>query len=173
MKKVKLIKIVAVVTISLLTMNVTANAQEKGDIAVAENGVLGLGKLFERGGNFTNFGIGAKLQYNLIKTLRLEGTFNYFLEKDFFTMWDWGLNAHYLFFAGEKLVFYPLAGAGILGIQGEGVSDSGSYTEFGVNFGAGFDIKLTENTFLNFETKYRTGEVYKRFNISAGIGLRF
>jgi outer membrane protein X len=178
MKKVSLLKRVAVIVIALVSMSVTAQAQDKGDIAVGVNAVLGSGE------SYTNFGIGAKLQYNIIKPIRLEGAFNYYPEKDLFSLWDLGLNVHYLIPVGEKLVFYPLAGVGVLGFKaniptvdlgelgsvgGGSVSDS----QVAYNVGAGVDFKLTEKLFLNLEAKYKISDGWNRFLVSAGAGFRF
>jgi outer membrane protein X len=99
---------VAVMAIAVFTMSVAANAQEKGDMAVGGNLVLGSGD------SFTNYGIGAKFQYNVTNPLRLEGSFTYFLKKDYLTMWDLSANAHWLFPVADKITVYPLAGLGIL-----------------------------------------------------------
>jgi outer membrane protein X len=155
-------------------MSVAADAQEKGDIAAGVNVVLGSGD------SFTNFGIGAKLQYSITKPLRVEGAFNYFLKKDFTNMWDAGFNLHYLFFVSEKLVVYPLVGAGILGSKIEldfselgGDNMSASASEFGGNIGGGVDFKLTEKLFLNVEAKYRISEAWSRLLASAGVAFKF
>ena len=178
MKKVSLFKKVAVIATALVSMSVTAEAQDKGDIAAGVNAVLGSGD------SYTNFGIGAKLQYNIVKPVRLEGAFNYFLEKDLVSMWDLGLNVHYLIPVGEKLVFYPLAGAGVLGSKvnipsidlgeyGSVGGGSASDSQFGFNVGVGIDFKLTEKLFLNLEAKYKISDVWNRLLVSAGIGFRF
>jgi outer membrane protein X len=169
-----------VLAIAGLTVSLTANAQEQGDIAAGANVVLGAGQ------EFTNFGLGAKLQYNIIKPIRIEAAFNYFFEKDMTSMWDAGLNAHYLFFISDRVTVYPLVGAGFLGSKDKldeeyaallallgGEAESDSYNEFGVKLGGGVDFKLTEKLFLNFEAKYRIGDLWNRTFISAGIGFRF
>ncbi|MDR1180823.1 MAG: porin family protein [Bacteroidales bacterium] len=167
-----------VLAIAGLTVSLTASAQEQGDIAAGANVVLGAGQ------EFTNFGLGAKLQYSITRPIRIEAAFNYFFEKDMTSMWDAGLNAHYLFFVSDKFTVYPLVGAGFLGSKfkwdageyGElldAEDESDSYNEFGVKLGGGIDFKLTEKLFLNFEAKYRIGDLWNRTFISAGIGFRF
>jgi opacity protein-like surface antigen len=66
------------------------------------------------GDSYSNYGIGAKFQYNVTKPIRLEGSFTYFLKKDLISMWDLSVNAHYLFPIADKLTVYPLAGLGLL-----------------------------------------------------------
>jgi len=58
-------------------------------------------------------GLGAKFQYNLTAPIRLEGSFTYFLEKNYTSMWDLNANVHYLFPVSNEVTVYPLAGLGI------------------------------------------------------------
>ncbi|MDR1680648.1 MAG: porin family protein [Prevotellaceae bacterium] len=166
---------------------VTVAAQEKGDMAAGVNFAVGMGD------ELTNFGFGAKFQYNVIAPLRLEGVFTYFLPKtegvegiaeSKTSMWDLSVNAHYLFPLGEKVAVYPLAGVGILGVTssvemdlgefGGGDADmSASSSDFGVNLGGGIDFKLTEVLILNAEAKYKIGGDFNRFIISAGVAYKF
>ena len=67
----------AILIIAVLTMSLTAGAQEKGDMAAGGNPVFGSGD------GLSNIGIGAKFQYNVTTPIRLEGSFTYFLKKDY------------------------------------------------------------------------------------------
>jgi outer membrane protein X len=163
----------------------TAGAQEKGDMAAGGNLVLGSGD------SFTNFGIGAKFQYNVTNPLRLEGSFTYFLPKKegvtglaetSLSMWDLSVNGHWLFPVADKVTVYPLAGLGVLGTSvsakvdlGElgNFSGSGSDTEIGLNLGGGVDLKLTDELFLNAELKYKVASTWGRLLISAGLAYKF
>jgi outer membrane protein X len=162
----------------------TAVVQEKGAMAVGGNLAVGMGdEIFGTGEEFTNFGIGAKFQYNVMTHLRLEGSFTYFFPKTWgglaevkLSMWDLSVNAHYLFPIAEKIKVYPLAGVGILGskaIIAEGYIDTSTSTsEFGFNLGGGIDVKLSQAFIFNAEVKYKIGGTWKRFLISAGIAYR-
>jgi outer membrane protein X len=167
---------VAIVAIAVLSMSVAANAQEKGDMAAGGNLVMGSGD------GFTNFGIGAKFQYNVMNPLRLEGSFTYFLKKDYLTMWDLSVNGHWLFPVGDKLTVYPLAGLGILNygydysvdLGGWGnYGSSASTSDFAFNLGGGVDFKLTDKMILNAELKYKISDVWSRVLISAGLTYKF
>jgi outer membrane protein X len=172
-----IIKSVAITVIALLMVNVAATAQEKGDMAAGANVVLGAGD------NVTNFGLGAKLQYNILKPVRVEGAFNYFFEKDLVNMWDLSLNAHYLFSVSDRITVYPLAGVGVLGVKvnlptvdlgGFGsVGDDVSNNDFGVNLGGGIDFKLSEKLIFNVQAKYMLAGEWGRLIASAGIAFRF
>ena len=133
-----------------------------------------------------SFGIGAKFQYNVTEPLRLEGSFTYFLPKTYevstlemtFSMWDFSVNGHYLLSLSEQVAFYPLAGISIVGTSFETKmgknlpSMDESETVFGLNIGAGLDLKVNDKTALNAELKYRTGNC-SRFMIGAGVVFKF
>lgn len=167
-----IIKGIAITVIAILVVNVSATAQEKGDLAAGAHVALGAGD------NLTNFGLGAKLQYNLSNPIRLEGVFNYFLKKDLVSMWDLSLNGHYLFRTSEKFTVYPLAGLGILGSKvnldfGEIDLGSASASDFGFNLGGGFDLKLSEKLLFNVQAKYMIAGNWGRLIATAGIAYRF
>jgi outer membrane protein X len=103
-----ILKKMAIVVIVMTAMSAAVCAQEKGDMAVGGNLVLGAGN------SVTNYGIGAKFQYNVMNPLRLEGLFSYFLKKDFVSMWDLSVNGHWLFPVADKITVYPLASLGLL-----------------------------------------------------------
>ena len=86
---------------------------EKGAMAAGVNLTVGFGD------SYTNVGLGAKYQYNIIDNLRLEPNFNYYFKKDYLSMWDLSVNVHYLFTLYEGLNFYPLAGIGVAGGKAE------------------------------------------------------
>jgi outer membrane protein X len=158
---------VAVMAIALVTMSVAVNAQEKGDMAAGGNLVLGSGD------SFTNYGIGAKFQYNVTNPLRLEGSFTYFLKKDNLTMWDLSANAHWLFPVAGKVTVYPLAGLGILNYGSSYGGYSASSSDIAFNLGGGIDYKLTDKLVLNAELKYKISDQWDRLLLSAGLAYKF
>jgi outer membrane protein X len=174
MKKVFFRK-VAIAAIAVLTMSVAAGAQEKGDMAAGANLVLGSGD------SFTNLGIGAKFQYNVLQQLRGEASFTYFLKKDYTTMWDLSVNGHWLFSITDKITVYPLAGLGILnygydlglGLGEWGIKDNASTSDIAFNFGGGVDLKLTDKLIFNAELKYKISDVWDRLLLSAGVAYKF
>ena len=109
-------KLLFVLTAIMCLSVVSVNAQSKGDMAAGVN--LNLGFAYgndmttEDGGDFSNIGIGAKFQYNITDPIRLEAAFNKFLKKDYISMYDFMVNAHYLFGIGN-LTVYPAVGLGV------------------------------------------------------------
>ncbi len=164
---VKRISLILVVALAVLNVN----AQQKGDMAVGGDLVIGTGD------SYTNVGLSAKFQYNVIDPLRLEGSFTYFFKKDYMSMWDMSANAHYLFNITDQFILYPLAGIGVLGVKVDlgdfwgGGSVSDSY--FAFNIGGGAQYKFTENWAANFELKYKIADNWDRFLISAGVTYKF
>jgi outer membrane protein X len=149
-----------------VTMSMAAVAQQKGDKAAGGNLVFGSGN------SYSNIGIGAKFQYSVTDPIRLEGSFTYFLEKDYVSMWDLSVNGHYLFPVADKVTVYPLAGLGILGTKVDFGFGSSSDSNLGVNLGGGADFKLSDRVILNAELKYKTGDVWDRLLLSAGVAFK-
>ena len=87
-----------------------ASAQEKGDMAVGLN--LGVAPCLESGASVTNFGIGAKFQYNVTNPIRLEAAFDYGFKNKGVDVMTIGVNAHYIFNVANKFNIYPLVGVG-------------------------------------------------------------
>ena len=148
------------------------NAQtDKGDMAAGLN--LGVGF----GDGFTNIGIGAKYQWTVINKLRLEPSFNYFLKKDYTSMWDMSVNAHYLFPLGGKFILYPLAGLGVQGVKFSysafGYSASTSDTQFAFNIGAGGEYPITDAISMNLEFKYKIASGWNRAQLMLGAVYHF
>ncbi len=172
-----MLRTTVIAIIATLTMSMTANAQQAGDMAVGANAVFGTGN------SFSNFGIGAKFQYNVMDPLRLEGSFTYFFKKNFLSMWDASVNAHWLFSISDKITIYPLAGLSMLGTTVSydldlgpfgGYADSASATEFGFNLGGGIDVPVSDKFIINGELKYKIcGGGWSRLLISAGVAYRF
>lgn len=139
--------------------------------------------VYGTGDSYSNIGIGAKFQWNVINRLRLEPSFTYFFKKDFISMWDIDVNVHYQFPVGKVVTLYPLAGLSVMGVKvdiptvdlGEygAIGGSVSDTEFGFNIGAGADFNLSERFALNVEAKYKIGGDWNRFMIGAGVAYKF
>ena len=143
---------------------------EKGAMAVGGSLSFGFGD------DYSNIGIGAKYQYNIIDNLRLEPSVNYYFKKDNGSMWDLCANVQYLFTLNEGLNFYPLAGIGVAGAKIHAGEWSNSSTAFAFNIGAGFEYMFTSNVSANVEYKYRvcSGDfVPDRSLLTLGVAYHF
>ena len=155
-------KLLMTICLMLSSMSMFA---EQGEVWTGVNMNLGLNS------NYQNFGVGAKIQYEFIKNLRGEASFNYFLKKDYHTMWDANLNVHYILRLGEskKLGVYPLAGVGLVDCTYEDTilqsaelnyhdvisGDIFSYRVICANAGAGIEYPITEWMKVNAEVKWQ------------------
>ncbi len=143
---------------------IPATAQQKGDMAWGLQGALATDN--------SNIGLGAKFRYNVIDPLRLEASFTYFFEKDYYSMWDLSVNAQWLFPVSSGVTLYPMAGLGIMGakVDIDGLGDA-SDTELGLNLGAGADFAISAKTAITAELKYNTA--IEDLIISAGVAFKF
>lgn len=102
-----------------------ASAQEKGDMAAGLN--LGVAPFVGNGVSTTNFGLGAKFQYNVSDPVRVEADLDYWFKSQGTGVLDASVNIHYLFKLADKLTFYPVFGIGygriISGASGSGDFD--------------------------------------------------
>ena len=110
-----------------------ASAQEKGDMAVGVN--LGVAPCLESGASVTNFGIGAKFQYNVTNPIRLEAAFDYGFKSKGVDAMTLGINAHYIVKVANKISVYPLVGIGYAHCKATatGIPDLGGQAEFSVH----------------------------------------
>ena len=161
MKKLLIIALMAFVGMSVQAQSV------KGDMAAGVNVAYGTKD------GFSNFGLGAKFQYNFTDALRIEPSATYFLKKDNVSMWDVNVNLHYLFNVAEKFQLYPLAGASLVGVKADYGLGSASDSKFGFNVGAGAQYWLTETFGLNFDFKYQIVSDMDRPVFSLGGVFKF
>ena len=159
--KTRILKVFCV--FAMLTIVVSVNAQQKGDMAVGIDLVGGTSDFY------SNYGVGAKFQYSITDHIRLEPSFIYFLKKNDIYMWDLSANVHYLFPVNDKIVLYPLAGIGMLGLGGNRFSGS----EVAFNMGGGAQYLINEKLSANFEIKYVIRNDWNRTLVSAGVAYKF
>jgi outer membrane protein X len=155
----------------------TCSAQlYKGDIAAGANLVYG--------SHIESLGLGAKFQYTIIDHVRAEVGFNYFFKKDFHTMWDANLNAHYLINVyQEKLLLYPIAGLCFASVSfdekgamkkwdyvGDDYNDT---NRFGLNLGAGAEYLINENIGVTLEYRHTIMKDIDQGVIGVGVNYKF
>lgn len=164
----------------LCVVGLTGYAQSKGDMAVGLN--LGVAPLLEKGISITNFGIGAKFQYNVTNPIRLEADVDYWFKDKGLGIFDISANAHYLFHIGNKLSVYPLIGIGYANVSGavtwdydlDGDDDwSSSMSRFLFNVGAGAEYNITRKISAGLEIKYQYMKNFSRLPITIGATYHF
>jgi outer membrane protein X len=170
-----LLKRAAIIIIAAVAMSGTASAQQQGDVAVGGNLVISTWR--SGGDSYTRTGIGAKLFYNVTNPIRLAGEFDYFLKKDYSTMWDLSVYGHYLFPVANQIWVYPSVGLGVIGVKANvpGFGNLGKYSnsELAISLGAGADYELTSNLALNTELRLKLVDGTNHLNIVIGLAYKF
>ena len=158
--------------------------------AMAQKNVKAIGLNINYGTEISNLGFGAKFQYGISDAIRIEPSFNYYLEKDGLGLWDINANIHYLFDVAEKIKVYPLAGLGYANCKStwesgyfdsygeyhefeseDGEENSSSSGEIAVNLGIGGEYQLTNKFSIGAELKY---QIISNFNqLVAAIGVTY
>ncbi len=121
---------------------------------------------------------GVFFRYSFSDHFRLSPEIGYtFRHKDLdaFTV---DVNAHIPFnFTGETVAFYPLAGLNFSSwnryYSADGINESSRRNRFGVNVGAGFDLRCSNSIKLLLEAKYCLTKRYTTATISAGVCYLF
>lgn len=166
----------------------TASAQEKGDMAVGIN--VGVAPCVEGEGSPSNFGIGAKFQYNVSDPIRLEAAFNYWLKSKEVDIFDAAVNFHYIFKLSDKFNLYPVVGVGYARLSGTFtevdlselyngnlenaiVTESSSASRVLVNAGVGVEYAVSEKVSIGAEVKYQYIKDFNRVPINVGVTYKF
>ncbi len=125
---------------------------------------------------------GLVFQYAFSEHFRLAPELGYIFRHDNLDAFQFDINAHMPFsFTGEKVAFYPLAGLNYSSwshhfdrselLETDDVSTRTS--RFGLNLGAGFDLRCTKTLKLTLEAKYTLMKGYSNTAITAGISYVF
>ena len=168
-------KILAFVACALLCSTAALAQAEKGDVATGVNLVYGFG--------IKSVGIGAKFQYTFLDRVRGEVGFNYYFKKDYVTMWDASVNAHYLVSVHQDNFFlYPLVG---LTFASTSVDKSGAskklqtsaipdgHSRIGLNLGAGAQYQYSDHIGFTFEYRYSVMKDIDQSVLGIGVNYKF
>ncbi|MBO4800567.1 MAG: porin family protein [Bacteroidaceae bacterium] len=142
------------------------------DSAAAGDWAVGLNIPFTFGDD-THLGFGPKLQYYATQALRLEASFDYYLEANERIDWDLNFNLHYLIPAKYGISIYPVVGMTFLHRHWTFDGAPGDSGSLGLNIGIGAQYDVTSNIFVNYECKYQYVNNHDRANMCVGIGFRF
>lgn len=155
--------------------------------AFAQQGEKAAGLNLSYGSKIKNLSIGVKGQYGITNDIRLEGAFDYFLEKNGMKMWDINANVHYLFPVTEQIKVYPLAGLSYSSwntstevfsnnddnYENSGSASSASTGKIGINLGVGGQYELNEKVTLNAELKYQLISDFSQVVFGVGVAYKF
>ena len=130
---------------------------------------------------FQRFGIQLQGRYQLCSVARLAPDVTFFFPKNQVSGLDINLNLHYLI-PVKKLTLYPLVGIGLqTNFYGNSsiinepdglrtLNETGSH--FALNLGGGLSYPLSENCYLNAETKFMIGNKHN-LTFMIGVGHTF
>ena len=173
---------------------------QKGDMGIGLN--LGVAPCLEKNASLTNFGIGAKFQYNVTNPIRLEADVDYWFKAKGMDMFDITANVHYLFNVGSKIKVYPIIGIGYASVGGgysfdmddfdDIFGDYGQYfsrasddydfdfdggskrlNRFIFNVGVGGEYAITSKISAGLEIKYQYVKDFQRLPITIGATYHF
>lgn len=176
--------------ICLVLVGFGASAQKQGDAAFGVN--FGVAPLLEDEADFSNFGVGVKVQYNITDPIRLNVAADYWCEANGYSVADVLLDVHYMIPVADRFSLYPLVGLGYgrikhsysmnfydtpssYGPDGyiESVELSDSFNRLLFNIGVGAEYNLTSNLAVNLELKYQYMKDFSRMPISVGLAYKF
>lgn len=125
---------------------------------------------------------GLVFQYAFSNHFRLAPELGYVFRHKDMDAFTFDINAHVPFgFTGEKVAFYPLAGLNYSSWSRHfkeedmmEIKDVSTRTaRFGLNLGAGFDLRCSETLKLSFEAKYLLIKGFTTVAVTAGISYVF
>lgn len=125
---------------------------------------------------------GLFFQYAFSEHFRIAPEIGYTFRHKSMDAFTFDINAHMPFgFTGEKVAFYPLAGMNFSSwnthFNREDFAEmddvSTRTSRFGLNVGAGFELRCNQNLKLTLEGKYCLIKKYSSAMISAGISFVF
>jgi outer membrane protein X len=122
---------------------------------------------------FKRLGLGVEGRYFLTNNIRLAPGVTFLFPKNHSTGLDVDFNVHYVFPIQGGLAFYPFIGGAMLNNRSSFEGASNSYTDFGLNIGAGAQYDITDNGYVNFEFKYTFIEGADPAYFMLGYGIRF
>lgn len=125
---------------------------------------------------------GLFFQYAFSEHVRVAPEIGYIFRHNNLDAFTFDLNAHFPFgFTGERVAFYPLAGVNYSSWNSHFAADdiediddvSTRVNRFGLNLGAGFELRCNESMKLSLEAKYGLVKGYTSAYVSAGISFVF
>jgi len=150
------------VLFALILAGLCASAQEKGDMTLGLN--LGVAPCLESGVSVTNFGLGAKFQYNVSNPVRFEADLDYWFKDKGLDFFDVSANVQYIFKAG-KLNVYPTIGIGIARVGNSVSTSSYSYApQRSSRYGGDWDYDYDYDADVDFSSS----SLYFLFNVGLG-----
>ncbi len=141
--------------------------------AMAQKGSQSVGLHLNYATEVENVGIGAFYRYNITNALRVEPSFDYYLEKDNLSEWNANVNFHYLFDIGSDFKLYPVAGLGLTSWSVDTPAGDASENKMAVNLGCGAEFPVSDKITLGAELKYQIISNWNQFVFGLNASYSF
>ncbi|MBO4907264.1 MAG: hypothetical protein J5486_09610 [Bacteroidaceae bacterium] len=140
------------------------------DYAIRD-GNWAIGLNFNAGlGDYSNVGLGLKLQHHATDAFRVEFGGEYYTENKEMIEWNLNMNFHYLIRVYQQMYVYPVIGVLFDHWHWTGGSNEG---RIGAAFGAGYQYDITDRFAAIFEAKYKLVKDFNHTGLSLGIAYSF
>ena len=150
--------------IACMMLSSTAMFAEKGDLFVGGGFSYGLG-------DYKNFGIGVKGQYEILNNFRADAQIDHFFKSEGWSLSDININLQYVIPATDAINVYPLAGLALVGFSTNNFGFM-SEAKAGFNIGAGAEIPFNDKWKIFLDAKYQIVSDAGRFVPTLGILIK-
>ena len=147
--------------IACMMLSSTAMFAEKGDLFVGGGFSYGLG-------DYKNFGIGVKGQYEILNNFRADAQIDHFFKSEGWSLSDININLQYVIPATDAINVYPLAGLALVGFSTNNFGFM-SEAKAGFNIGAGAEIPFNDKWKIFLDAKYQIVSDAGRFVPTIGV----
>ena len=154
----------------LLLITIVALACAMG--AKAEVKDFSIGAQFSWASKHSLAGLGAQLQYEPIRNLRLAPEFNYYFKNDGISACNANLNVQYVIPTSTSFAIYPLAGFAYSHYKYDGIL-SVSDDVCGANVGLGSEYRINNNIHFYVEERFQIIEDHNQSVTFFGMKYTF
>lgn len=155
-------RLLPMLIIALTALISAPSATAQGKMAIGLNG----GYATRNDGGYTNL----YFQYDLLNYVRLAPEIGYVFRNDGKSAFNLAVDVHFPFRIARPVTVYPLVGVAFNSWK---YPADKTFNRVGVDFGAGFDFRLTNNLKLTLQGKYSLMNDVSGAYIGMGIGYVF
>lgn len=119
------------------------------------------------------FLMGVEGRYSITDEIRLAPDIAVLFPNDHLTGLDVNVNVHYVISLAEGFSFYPFVGGAMLNNRYSNHGNTNSFTDFGLNLGAGVSYDIVAFGYLDFQFKYTIVDGKDPAYFMLGYGIRF
>lgn len=144
-----------------------------------QSGRFSLGANISYGSKQDLIGFGARAQYGFTEHIRGVGEYKYYLDRRDWSEWQINWDVHYVIPVSDSFSLYPIGGIRYSrwtvdtgrGSSLDGARWKKSFSRVGLNLGAGGQVQLTDNLYLQLEPKWEISKKFSQFTGTVGLML--